>query len=144
MIPIKFIEPQDQQPKRPELLTLLCVLSFIGSGLASFSNLIITLSYSSIAEIFASSGIDIPGMEEMLSGGRTFFALSFIIQLLSFIGVLNMWKLNKVGFHIYSISQILMLIIPSFFIPELDFPIIAILFTAMFVILYASMLKHMS
>jgi len=144
MIPIKFIEPQEQQPKRPELLTILCVLSFIGSGLGSFSNLIITLSYSSIVEIYSSSGIDIPGMEEMLSGGRTFFTLSFIIQLLSFIGVLNMWKLNKIGFHIYSISQILILILPSFFIPELDFPIIAILLTTVFVILYASMLKHMS
>lgn len=144
MIPIKFIEPQERQPKRPELLTILCVLSFIGSGLGSFSNLIITLSYSSIVEIYSSSGIDIPGMEEMLSGGRTFFTLSFIIQMLSFIGVLNMWKLNKIGFHIYSISQILILILPSFFILELDFPIIAILFTAVFVILYASLLKHMS
>ena len=144
MVPIKFIEPQERQPKRPELLTILCVLSFIGSGLGSFSNLIITLSYSSIVEIYSSSGIDIPGMEEMLSGGRTFFTLSFIIQMLSFIGVLNMWKLNKIGFHIYSISQILILILPSFFIPELDFPIIAILFTAVFIILYASMLKHMS
>ncbi|MCD4678959.1 MAG: hypothetical protein K8S00_01100 [Bacteroidales bacterium] len=144
MVPIKFIEPQEHQPKRPELLTILCVLSFIGSGLGSFSNLIITLSYSSIVEIYSSSGIDIPGMEEMLSGGRTFFTLSFIIQMLSFIGVLNMWKLNKIGFHIYSISQILILILPSFFIPELDFPIIAILFTAVFIILYASMLKHMS
>ena len=38
--------------KRPEFLSVLCILTFIGSGLAAFSNLIISLNYDSLIEIF--------------------------------------------------------------------------------------------
>ena len=95
MIPIKLSEPEEQKHKRPELLTLLCVLTFIGSGLAAFSNLSISLAYSDIDEIIASSGFDIPGIDEALSAGRSFFVFSSILYFLSLIGAVNMWKLKK-------------------------------------------------
>ncbi len=143
MIPIKLSEPEGQKHKRPDLLTLLCILSFIGSGLASFSNLSISIAYPDLDEILAASGFNIPGIEEVLSAGRSFFVLSFVLYLLSFWGVYYMWKLKKTGFHIYSISQIILLIIPSYFIPGLGFPTIAVMITAMFIILYASNLRLM-
>ncbi len=144
MSPVKIIEPKNGRPKRPELLTLLCILSFIGSGLAGFSNLIVAITYYGIDDIIASSGINIPGLQEMLSAGRTFFVLSFTMYLISFIGIFNMWRLKKIGFHIYTISQIIILILPSFFIAGLGFPTIPFLVTAMFVFLYAANMRYMS
>ena len=141
---IKLLEPEGQKHKRPDLLAVICILSFIGSGLAAFSNLMIALSYDSIDEIIHSSGIDIPGMAEILAGGRSFFAISFIMYTISFTGVYNMWKLNRIGFHLYTISQIIIIILPSIFIPELDFPIVGLMFTAMFVVLFAANLRYMS
>ena len=144
MIPVKLQEPNNQKAKRPELITLLCILSFIGSGLAGFSNITIALAYHDLDEIIAVSGIDIPGLDNILSAGRSFFFVNFVLYSLSFTGVYNMWKLKKIGLHIYSISQIMLLIIPSFYFLDMGFPTIAVLVTSMFIILYASNIKHMT
>lgn len=144
MCPIKIIEPGNGKPKRPDLLTLLCILSFIGSGLAALSNLIVTISWDNIGEIVAASGITVPGIEQMLATSRNFFTISSMLYFISLVGVIKMWKLKKTGFHIYTISQILLLILPSFYISELGFPTIPVLVTTMFVLLYASNLKYMS
>lgn len=143
MSSIKLSEPEGQKPKRTEILTILCILSFIGSGLAGFSNLIIALAYNDLDKIIASSKFDIPGLKESLNAGRPFFAISFVLYLLSFTGVMLMWKLKKTGFHIYAISQIILLIIPSFFLPDLGFPTLAVMISAIFILLYATNLRVM-
>ena len=49
---LESINPSQKEPfKRSDLLTVLCILTFIGSGLASFSNLFIFLSYEDMLTI---------------------------------------------------------------------------------------------
>ncbi|MCK4360899.1 MAG: hypothetical protein KAV70_04065 [Bacteroidales bacterium] len=130
--------------KRPEFLSVLCILTFIGSGLAAFSNLIISLNYDSFIEIAQSEELTFPGIDLFLSLKVDFFIISFIFYSVSLFGAIQMWKLKKIGFHIYTVAQIILLIIPSIFAPSLEFPFLGLLITVLFIVLYAKNLKYMS
>ena len=47
----------------------------------------------------------------ILAVGRSYYMYTALLYVASFIGVLYMWKQMKKGFHIYSIAQILILIV---------------------------------
>jgi hypothetical protein len=71
--------------------------------------------------------------------GRGYYLFEMLLFIASFVGVLMMWKLQKKGFHVYAISQILMLIVTSVFVTSKiggGFPFGAIFWTALFVIMY--------
>ena len=130
--------------KRPELLSVICILTFIGSGLAAFSNLIISLNYDSLIEIVQSEELTFPGVDLILSLKVEFFVICFIFYSVSLFGAIQMWKLKKIGFHIYTVAQIVLLIIPSIYSPSLEFPFLGLLITVLFIVLYAKNLKYMS
>jgi hypothetical protein len=54
-----------------------------------------------------------------------------------------MWKYKKGGFHLYTTSQILLLIVATIYLTGMPFPYFDVLLTAMFVYIYASNLKLM-
>lgn len=141
----------NQYSKRPEGLTILCILSFIGSGLALVSNLSIFLWFHGIIDIIHSEEevFTLPNMtpEMMLdflqSSGRFYFLISAILYLGSVFGVYLMWHLQKRGIHFYAMSQIALLIIPLLFISG-DLSVLpSLLITAMFILLYSRFLKWM-
>ncbi len=136
------IEPKGPG-KRSDLLTILCIFTFIGSGLAAFSNLFIYLSFDEMITIIEDYEVDIPGFDMMMSGGRRFFVTGFILYTLSWVGALQMWKLKKIGFHLYTGAQIFVLLLPVIMIPSYPFSIFSLLFTAVFVAGYAINLKFM-
>lgn len=129
--------------KRPDLLKLLCILTFIGSGLASVSNLFIYLSFDEMLLLIDEYKMLLPEMETILSGGKRFFLTGFILYTLSFVGAFNMWKLRKIGFHLYAVAQIFILISPVVFIKSYPFSFIGLIVTAIFIGAYASTLKFM-
>jgi hypothetical protein len=93
---LESINPSQKEPfKRSDLLTVLCILTFIGSGLASFSNLFIFLSYEDMLTIVDEYEVEIPGFDMMMSGGRRFFITGFILYTFSWVGALQMWKQRK-------------------------------------------------
>lgn len=136
------IEPK-YPGKRSDLLTILCIFTFIGSGLAAFSNLFIYLSFEEMITIIEDYEVDIPGFDMMMSGGRRFFVTGFILYTLSWVGALQMWKLKKIGFHLYTGAQIFILLLPVIMIPSYPFSIFSLLFTAVFIAGYAINLKFM-
>ena len=141
---LESINPSQKEPfKRSDLLTILCVLTFIGSGLASFSNLFIFLSYEDMLTIVDEYEVEIPGFDMMMSGGRRFFITGFILYTFSWVGALQMWKLRKIGFHLYTGAQIFILILPVAMIVSYQFSIFSLLFTAVFIAGYAINLKFM-
>lgn len=142
--------PNNEIAKRPDGLTLLCVLSFIGSGLAFISNFMVFFIYPSIPEIMDSDEfIQMPNLEPELllefltSAGRTYFLLSTILYLASIIGVYFMWKLRKIGIHFYAMAQIAILIIPLIFISTELSALPSLLITVLFILLYSRFLKMM-
>jgi hypothetical protein len=127
--------------KRPELLTYLCILSFIGSGLASLSNLFIFLSFDEMLNLKDEMTFDLPEFDLMMSGGKRFFLTGFIFYSLSLYGAIYMWKLKKIGFHLYTGAQIFILILPVVMIPSYPFSWLSILVTGAFVFAYGVHLK---
>lgn len=108
----------DNKPTRPQFLTVLCVLSFIWSGIMllllfltlCFSNLIfdtIAGIVNGTVEMSTSSSVQVDGLNKLLEMGKGNFvaiiAAVIIIQMTCLLGVVKMWKLQKLGFFIYAI-----------------------------------------
>ena len=141
---LESLNPSLKEPgKRTDLLTILCVLTFVGSGLAAFSNFFIYLSYEEMLTIVEDYEVEIPGFDMMMSGGRRFFITGFILYTFSWVGALQMWKLKKIGFHLYTGAQIFILLLPVIMIQSYQFSIFSLLFTAVFIAGYAINLKLM-
>jgi hypothetical protein len=135
---------QYQRNKRPELLRILCILSFIGSGLSAFSNLVIYLSFDQLDLITDELVTTFPALSKILSGGKGFFISGFVLYSISLFGVVKMWNLKKIGFHFYTGAQIFILILPVITLEAFQVPILSILLTLAFVIAYSSQLKFMT
>jgi hypothetical protein len=142
----QMLPATETKDKRPNLLTVLCILTFIGSGLNAFSNLIIFIFFDASMKFAAElvKAFKLPGMDLFLDAKPVYFAVTALINALAIAGAIRMWQLRKQGFHIYTVSQILVIIAPMYFfkLPGPDF--LSILFSGIFVMLYGSTLKKMS
>jgi hypothetical protein len=131
--------------KRPTLLTVLCILTFIASGLNAFSNLMVFIFFDVSMKFGAEmvKAFKLPGMDLFLSAKPEYFAATAVINALAVAGALRMWQLRKQGFHIYTVSQILLILAPMYFfkLPGPDF--FSIIVGGIFVLLYGSNLKNM-
>ena len=108
-----------QEPKRPQFLTVICVLSFIMCGLALVGGVwnIIQSSPEHIAESVEKMRQFSPEMADQFEQRmadiqeNTFMQISqylgFIYTLISFMGVLMMWKLQRKGFFVYLAGELL-------------------------------------
>ena len=152
---------QEEPAKRPEMLTVLCILSFINAVWNAISNFVSFAFYDTFQSLFAQmkegEGVFEDLAEQMgdnwemmteasalaFSVGRGYYFFEMILFIASFVGVLMMWKLQKKGFHVYTIAQILMLIVTSIFVTSKvgGFPFGAIFWTVLFVIMYYSHYK---
>ena len=134
----------EQTPQtRPDVLKLLCILTFIGSGLASFSNLFIWSSFDEVQNVMEDMDFDLPELKIILSGGKQFFIAGFFLYSVSLAGAIQMWKLKKIGFHLYTASQIFLLILPLVTIRDLPFSFFGLLLTLVFIGGYFSQLRFM-
>ncbi len=129
--------------KRPDMLTFLCILTFIGSGLAVFSYSVMYFYYNEMQTIMDDMGDKFQGMEMIRSLSRQFFLVNFVLSALSLGGAVLMWKLKKAGFHFYAGAQIFILLLPLVF-KETPFSIFSVIISASFILGYATNLKYMS
>jgi len=137
----------ESKPKRPQLLTILCILTFIGSGLFVFFFFIVAVNYEGIMEIMRTVYENMPEPEPearfLLDAPRDFFLISFILLASSVLGAIMMWNLRKIGFHLYTSSQLIYLVLPFIYFGGETNPMLNIIFTALFVYLYARNLQFM-
>jgi len=129
--------------KRPALLTVLCILSFIGSGLGVLFGLLLTVGAGGILSFLD----NIPGFSGAMagSGGGTaigYLILNLVLNAGTLTGAIMMWKLKKLGFWIYAGSYVIQFILPMIFIGG-RFGIFGFIIMALFVTLYALNLKHL-
>ncbi|NOR87217.1 MAG: hypothetical protein GQ527_06375 [Bacteroidales bacterium] len=142
----------EQNQLRPEGLKILCILSFIGSGLSLFSHILFFLFYPGFLAFFSnpdlaevSTAIDTEVLVSFIKAtGRTYFFLNSLLYMMSLAGVYLMWNLRKKGIHYYAIAQIFILLIPLIFISG-DLAVLpGLILTAMFIYMYSRFLKIMS
>ncbi len=131
----------EQPTERPRLLAVICILTFIGSGMTLFSNTMIFTFFDQFKTIFASQGgLEFLGTKmdvgSLLDISPLFYLLQATFSALSLAGAIMMWNFRKTGFHLYAVAQILMLIIPKLFLPALPFPVFELSVSALFVYLY--------
>jgi hypothetical protein len=120
-----------KKTERPVFLTVLLILTFIGSGLGLLFG-IIGLFTAGSASSFMSS---IPGMPTAtLTTGM--MITSIILSAASLAGAILMWQLKQIGFYLYTLAQIIALIV--------TFNWFGLVISAIFVVLYAIHLKYMS
>lgn len=132
--------------KRPVFLSVLCVLTFIWSGLMVFSSFVTYLMFGELKSFFAAhpnifSWEPKGAMQLMFHIHPSFFLLQGIFSGLSLAGAFLMWNLKKIGFHLYVVAQIILLMIPKIFIHNLPFPFFQLAISFLFVYFYY---KHLS
>jgi hypothetical protein len=79
--------------KRPLLLSILCILSFVGAGV-----LIIVLLATGVL-VGVATGVS--GLDSGVGGEWLHFILIFVSVVIALIGVIKMWKLKRTGFYLY-------------------------------------------
>ena len=147
-------------PQRPGLLSALCILSFISSGLWMLLGIGIMVAGPTVMGMFMGemeSQMDAAGgslssaeaaqMEEGLGAaagmGTAMFIIIglivFLLYLVQFLGVKKMWNLKKSGFTMYAVVNGLFLVGAI-----ISFNIIGIIIIGAFIALYASQRKVMS
>lgn len=109
----------NEQPKRSQFLTVLCILSFIMCGLKLLTS--VYSVYQNTPEAMQKNIEQVrainPEMADQMENNmiemenNTYLKLSpyfeIIYTLLSFMAVLMMWNFKKNGFYIYSFAEIL-------------------------------------
>ncbi len=155
--------------KRPEFLTVICILSFIGLGLGifnGFSGLVFSNVSDSlipliedVSEQASREMMNVPENTEafiqemfdiIIQALNNIAVLSLLILLtqgLALSGVIMMWNLKKTGFYIYVAGKVIYLLIP---VSVLGFNVITAmvissnsLFIAIFIVLYAIHFKYL-
>ncbi len=142
------METAEQGTKKPELLKVLLILTFIGSGLTLFSNFFLFAFFPQFKAVMANQGtLTFMGSKMNLTPffqvSRFFYLVQAFLSGLSFAGAFYMWNLKKIGFHFYTSAQLGLLIVPSLFIRGLPFPGMEFLISFLFVFMYFRFLKIM-
>ncbi len=163
---------QENKPKRSNLLIVLLVLTVLNNGCSFYQSVKNALHTEAVIETLQTSLETLEGIEDeangasmgdLLSGsvatveqtiaivesyGPLYYIIVAVLAAMSLLGAFFMYRLNKLGFHLYASSQVLGLLLPfafgmTNFSSTLLFVsnILGILFTALFIWLYARELK---
>jgi len=101
-------------PARPQFLKVLCILSFIACGfwilVYFFGSLTLGLSAEKIAGFWDKVIESQPQLEnvdpvEFFHAVGKFCVIGLFANIASLIGVIMMWRLNKIGFFIYAVAE---------------------------------------
>lgn len=145
-------------------MTFLLVLSFINACWNILSSFVMYLTTPHIAEMMQNGQAEkmlepfiatmteemretmMAGLKMMVQIDAKYWLFLLILFIGSLVGVVRMFKGNKTGFHIYSVSQILMLINASVYMypkqPQSGF-VSELLLTLIFILLYYLYFKRM-
>lgn len=105
----------EQQPERPQFLKVLCILSFIGCGLMIIlyfiGTMCLVLDQDTIDKVWPQMVKSYPALDNLDSaefihnvGMVCFYCL--LANIVSLVGVIFMWRLEKTGFYIYAIAEL--------------------------------------
>ena len=153
-------EEQQNKLQRPTFLLVLCILTFIGSGWGTLSNLFSVftagLTDSSMQMEHYSSmlnGMDQGGDSAVLSDilsstmaslqatfvhAKEIAVINLVLSVISLLGAILMFQLRRIGFYFYTAAQILMLFVLPYF-AGFNFMVLAgMLFSAIFAVIFIS------
>lgn len=156
------------EKERPTFLAVLCIITFVVSGIFFLSSLYSGLTYDEQAQLEANElGIEqmytmaaedetgtmsqvIPAMEvfnaENIENAPVILTINILGSLLSLLGAILMYQMKKIGFHLYLGSKVISQIPLLLF--TLSLPVFItygffLFFTVAFVIMYSRNVKYL-
>jgi hypothetical protein len=156
------------QPKRPKFLTVLCILTFISTGmdiLSGFPKLLggpmsaeqmdeqkveMAKSIDQMRELdMESLAVMLEKLERMMEGlNAHFYASTSVAVVVLMIGIsaaILMWLGRKIGFHVYIAYSLISVLQVYLFVPPSDIPsiiiILNLLISGVFIFMYSRNLK---
>ena len=157
---ISEIENEYIEDKMPTFLKVLCILTFIGSGIgilggiANLAFLTPDVLYQTMIENSKQLDSVLPPYDEFIQWSNYSNIVSFLMALLGLLAGILMWKRKKVGFYIYVFSWLGSVVMTAVAFDHVSdsftaklFPIIIalnVILMAAFVIMYGINLKHMN
>jgi len=127
-----------ENPGRPPLLEALCLLSFAGSGTGFLLSLAAALFFGTAENLIST----LSSVGDITPLSPAYFFLFSIFFLASLAGVFMMRRLRRQGFFIYMAARAAILVFPALVLGKEAFSAVAIIFTLLFVVLYASQYKN--
>jgi hypothetical protein len=141
--------PFEPKKRRPTFLTVLCILTFIGSGFSILSNAMWIFMGKYMASMQMSGPFQTEQMQETIRiMGETAswkYLILVLLYLTSLMGAIFMLYLKKLGFHLYTAAQVLLLFLPSLLIFKQFKPdLYSLFFTVLFIVFYGIHYKFMT
>ncbi|MBN1158424.1 MAG: hypothetical protein JXA61_03520 [Bacteroidales bacterium] len=159
------MEVKEIPKNRPDTLTVVCILSFVGLGWRIFRSLMdavagtftsnltfilddVVQDLESEDEPFTSFAAGImTAVQKLMENISVIALIKILCSILALVGVILIWNLRKPGFYIYAVFRILILLIPVMVmgmnIISLSMVASGTVFTALFIVLYAIHLKYL-
>lgn len=111
----QFNAAMQPESERPQFLKILCILSFVACGLLilfySLCALCLAIDSNSIEEAWSNVVESNPSFEN-LDPVEFFHEIGMwglyllILNIFSLVGAIMMWKLDKIGFFIYTVAEL--------------------------------------
>ena len=153
----------EEPRKLPDMLNVLTILTFIGSGLGALSQIYYSFNAKKVYDMTVANQdkvAEAPSWVRNLQGPdpigvatRTYdnriaiLILGVVALVLCVYGAIAMRQMKKSGFYLYLIGELLPLLTTFIFIGAAAMTglayIFTIIFTALFIILYATQLKYL-
>lgn len=139
-----------EEKKRPDFLTFLCVLSFINSAFwiicyTVFSFMGNPVFLTKVNEAIENAGQDVPEeFSAMMEHAGSIGASNVVLTIISLVGAVLMFKLNKTGFYLYALAQASMLLVAPLIMGMSKFSFLSLILSAIWIGMYAANLKYMN
>lgn len=91
------------EPKRSTFLMVLCILTWVGSGLAIFGYGYLYLLMGQSLRLLRTFGGEIP---DIMNWMMFQYMIAAIAPVFCIVGAILMWKLKRLGFYIYLLGQL--------------------------------------
>ncbi len=160
--------PVPEEKKASSFLKVLCVLTYVGSGGGALNSLISITFGGNVEDQMAEAQTQMMQLYDAASSSpfaqelilayvdmidqlvESYMAMNLtalLAQLLNVTGAALMWKLKRNGFYLYTLGQLITIVMPMVFF---GFNLIGgimiasgAIFSILFLVLYGTQLKHM-
>ena len=133
----------DEQKYRAKMkaLRVLLVCSFVVTGYYFLSEVVSGLSLPFMRRFYAEHPDVVPDqwailMERALGIPQWYYLLSGLLDAVSIVGLVLMWRLRKSGFHFYALSKLLLMVLPLLFLDRSFVGVGNIMIGILFIVYY--------
>lgn len=123
-------------------------MSFISTGIYFISELVSGLALPGLREYYAANPNILPDqwgilLERSLSIPQWYYFLLAILDAASIAGLVLMWKLRKNGFHCYTLSKLLLMLMPMLFLDRSFVGVGNIMIALLFIVWYLYLMRSL-